>query len=504
MENKGKALIRPCLLLLFGLQAGCAGLSPGQSVPHVARIPQAARPAGTTPEIQAASYQEPVSSLPVDGQTAATLSQQPPAPPFADMSELSVDALVQQVLARNPSLAQMVAAWQAASARYPQVTSLEDPMFGATVAPGSIGSNNVDFAGRLEISQKLPYPGKLKLRGDNALAEASAARLDVDDMRLQLTESARNAFYEYYLVARALAVNKETRQRLDEFRADAEALYKTPPRDRKISLQDVVQARVEIGRQEERQLTLERMREVAVARINTLMHLPTNSPLPPPPKQLKLAGPLADVEALQATARAERPDLQALADRIAAEQASLTLAQKEFYPDFEVMAAYDAFWQPPQQALQAQVGVRLNLPVRKARRYGAIAEAQAKIGQRQAELDKQIDQVNLQVQDAYAQVHESERIVRLYEKKVLPDAELNVKTARADYMTGQIPAISVIEAERNRLNLYDRYYEAVADYFRRRATLERVTGESLVPLPQTSAPGQAGHYQSVVGDQKLK
>src|SRR5947209_5194772 len=64
----------------------------------------------------------------------------PPAqdPLFSGMSELSAEVLVQQVLARNPTLAQMTAAWQAARARYPQVTSLEDPMFEATVGPGTI------------------------------------------------------------------------------------------------------------------------------------------------------------------------------------------------------------------------------------------------------------------------------------------------------------------------------------------------------------------------------
>jgi outer membrane protein TolC len=109
------------------------------------------------------------------------------------MPELSAEALIEQVLARNPSLAQMVAAWQAASARYPQVTSLEDPMFAATVGPGTIASDDagVEFAYRLEISQKFPFRGKLKLRGENALAEASAAGRDVDDIRLQIIESAR-------------------------------------------------------------------------------------------------------------------------------------------------------------------------------------------------------------------------------------------------------------------------------------------------------------------------
>src|SRR5216684_1782819 len=75
--------------------------------------------------------------------------------PFHGMVELSADALVEQVLARNPSLTQMTAAWQAASARYPQVTSLDDPMFGVTIGPETIHPDDtgVEFASRLEISQ---------------------------------------------------------------------------------------------------------------------------------------------------------------------------------------------------------------------------------------------------------------------------------------------------------------------------------------------------------------
>jgi outer membrane protein, heavy metal efflux system len=139
--------------------------------------------------------------------------------PFADTTVLSADALVEQVLARNPSLTEMVAAYQVASARYPQVTSLDDPMFGVTVGPETIAPDDKggEFAYRLEASQKYPWPGKLKLRGEYALAEARAASGDVDDMRLQLVESTKTAFYDYYLVARALAVNDETLQRLGEF-----------------------------------------------------------------------------------------------------------------------------------------------------------------------------------------------------------------------------------------------------------------------------------------------
>jgi outer membrane protein TolC len=396
------------------------------------------------------------------------------------MPELSVEVLVEQVLARNPSLAQMVAAWQAAAARYPQVTSLDDPMFGATIGPASVGSRDVDFAYRVEVSQKYPWPGKLALRGQNALAEAQAAGGEVEDMRLQLAESARSAFADYYLVGRALAVNEETLKRLREFREAALALFRTPPRDRKVSYQDVLQADVEIGRRRERQLGLERMRQVAVARINTLLHLPPDSPLPPPPARVELSGGLPEAAALRAGALARRPDLRALADRVRAEQSALALACKEFYPDFEAMAAYDAFWQRPEQDLRPMLGVRLNLPVRQARRQAAVAEAEARVAQRRAELARLSDQVNFQVQEAYEQVRESEQVVRLYLEQILPDAEQNVEAARADYRTGQVPAVGVIEAERTRLGVYDRYYEALAEWVRRRAALERASGGPLV------------------------
>ena len=222
---------------------------------------------------------------------------QPPDLPFAGMRELSVEALVDRVLTRNPSVAQMVAAWQAASARYPQVTSLDDPMFAATVGPDTIAPDDpsVHFAYRFEIAQKYPWPGKLALRGQNALAEASAAGNDVEDTLLQLVQSAKEAFYEYFLVYRAIAVNEESLGLLREFRENAKTRYDNGL----VPQQDIFQADVEIGRQQQRGLTLKRMRQVAVARINTLLNLSPDVPLPPPPKEVRVADGLPEAQALR-------------------------------------------------------------------------------------------------------------------------------------------------------------------------------------------------------------
>jgi outer membrane protein TolC len=373
----------------------------------------------------------------------------------------------------------MAAAWQAASARYPQAISLEDPMVAVTVGPATIAPDDagVEFASRVEISQKLPFPGKRQLRGENALASASAARRDVDDMRLQLVESARTAFYDYYLVDRALEVNDESLRLLRELRKNAQTRYKNGLAPE----QDLLQADVEIGKEQDRRLELDQMRQVAVARIDTLLHLSPDSPLPPPPKQLEVKEELPEVQGLRAQALARRPDLQALADRISAEEAALGLAHRDYYPDFELFFMYDRFMGnlSDNRDLATMLGVRLNLPVYHDRRAAAVSEAEARIAGRRAELARLTDQVHFQVQEAYARAQRSERSVRLYKDTILRAAEANVKAAQTGYVTGKINFLSLVEAQRNVVSLRDRYHEAVAEYFRRRAALERAVGEPL-------------------------
>ena len=64
---------------------------------------------------------------------------------LGDRQELSLDLLVDQALVRNASVQSMVEAWRAAAQRYPQVVSLEDPMFMAMVAPASLSSSDSSF-----------------------------------------------------------------------------------------------------------------------------------------------------------------------------------------------------------------------------------------------------------------------------------------------------------------------------------------------------------------------
>jgi outer membrane protein, heavy metal efflux system len=494
MRPSRESFLSQGLLVLCTFPLACA--APAKALPHP--VPSVRSiPAAETNTIQQTAYHEPTDSaereptLPAPTAVASPQTDDPPqAAPFTGVNELSVDALIEQVLARNPSLPEMVAAWQAAAARYPQVTSLDDPLFGTNLSPA--GFSRVGNGYRLEIFQRYQWPGKLKLRGEVARAEANAAGRDVDNVRQQLIESARDAFYDYYLTYRALEVNAEALRLVRDVRVRTEDRYKRGL----VLQQDLLQADVEIGRLREREILLQRQRQVAIARIDTLLHLPPTLPLPPPPKVLPVEGELPDPQTLLAQALSQRLDLLKLADQIKAAQAAVKLSYKEYYPDFDAMAAYDAFWDNPLQ--RPQVAMRVNLPVRLAKRRGAVAEAEARLAELKAQYARQIDQTGFEVQQAYEQWRESLRTIHLFDKEVLPAARKNVDAAKSNYAAGRIPFLTLIEAQRSVVSLQDRYYEATADFFRRRTALQRsLTGTpATTPIPMPAdrpGPGQPGY-----------
>jgi outer membrane protein, heavy metal efflux system len=388
--------------------------------------------------------------------------------------ELSLEDLLREVESRNPSIQAMVYAWQSMAQRYPQAVSLDDPMFMAMVAPASFGSNQVESAYVLQGSQKLPWFGKRPIRGEAAQAEASAAFHEMHDTRLQVAQVTRAAYYDYYLVERESELIDENARVMREFRDAAQAKYE----NNQVTQQDVLQADVELAATERRQLEIARMQRVAAARINTLLRRPPAEPLPPAPRTLPVVGDLPDIAQLQQQAFARRPDLAALGARVRAEEAAVNLALKQYYPDAEFFGRYDSFWQPAatQGDLRGQVGMNMNVPVYRRKLQAAVCEAQFRLSQRRAEYQQRELDIQYDVQAAYEAVRESSQAAELYAKKFLPFAQQNLDVAVSNYDVGKTTFLALSQAQRQLIEVREKYYQAVAEYHRRRAELDRATG----------------------------
>ena len=104
--------------------------------------------------------------------TPTPAPNRPPIPVrkhFARLPKLH-DQLVTEVQARNPSLQAASLAWRAAANRYPQVVSLDDPMFTYMMTPtNGLGADN-GGGWMVQGAQKIPWAGKRALRGSAAAA----------------------------------------------------------------------------------------------------------------------------------------------------------------------------------------------------------------------------------------------------------------------------------------------------------------------------------------------
>jgi outer membrane protein TolC len=411
-----------------------------------------------------------------DGMLVELGRQRPAAPAddgrqlFAGAGELDRAALVEAVLERNPDLEAARLAWRAALAEYPQATALEDPMLSYEVAPLSV-SGDAPFGQRVELSQKLPWPGKRRLAGEVALAEAEAAKGEMEAVRLDLALMASNMYDDLYVVARSIEINEQHQELIRQFKKAAEAQYVSGH----ASQQDPLQAEVELAHLEHDHIMLEAERGTVIAQLNGLLRRDPAAALPPPPAQeaaREVAG--ADSRVLQEAALAARPELRAQSARIRAARAEIDAAHRAYYPDLELMGSYDSMWDMPEH--RWMVGLGINIPLQRGRRSAAVDEGEAMKARAGAEKDRLGTAIRVEVERAAIRAREGGHIVRVIEERLLPAARDQVKAARAGYVTGKNEFGALIAAENNLRQVELELHHARADLSRRQAALDRAVG----------------------------
>jgi outer membrane protein TolC len=370
-------------------------------------------------------------------------------------------ALVMAVLARNPDLDAARETWRAALAAVPSSTAMPDPMASYDIAPFRIGSDRLSQT--ISVSQKLPYPGKRGLAGDAAVAEAEAAQADYAALRLALAEAAINAFDDDYLAARALEVNVHHRDLLERIEKSATAQYTVG----RASQQDPLEARAAIISLDRERLQIETQQRAAIAKINRLLRRRVDAELPPPPARLDAAPRSAPPSALH-------PRLVAAQARVRARGSDIALAERAFYPDFEVRAAYDAFWEVWQD--QWIIGVGIEIPLQRDKRHADVERARAEQARAVAELASASDMLDEERDRARREVDEATRTLALYETQLVPTERARVDAALAGFSAGQNPFSVVVMAEHALRTTELALEQARAELDRRIAALDRVDG----------------------------
>lgn len=407
------------------------------------------------------------------GRAQAAAASDSEADPLAGTRELSRRDLVSRVLSRNPGIEASRATWQAALARYPQAISLPDASFGYVVRPRSLSSSKVDPAHDFELSQPIPFPGKLGLRGEMALALADAAGAGLEAERVRLAALASMSFDEYWLAHRALETNAQHLTWLKEWQTAALARYAagTGPQ------LDVLAAETELAMLLHSEIEISANRRIAAERINLLLHRPQAFPLPAPPRALEpVSGHDLDTGVLIEQALARRPELRAREAETRANEAAVALAEREFLPDFKLQGGYQGAMQ--ETPLRPFVGIEFNLPIQLGRRRAALDEANALLARGRSRSRGLEDRVRFEVTSAVEGMLEAQHLLELSRERLLPVAHDRVGSAHAAFQTGQVGFLELVDAERALRAAEFGEHEAEASLSRRHAELARALGET--------------------------
>jgi outer membrane protein, heavy metal efflux system len=399
---------------------------------------------------------------------------------YADNRQLA--EYVEMTLRRHPGVEQALARYRAALQKVPQVTSLPDPMLNFTQFLRSVETRVGPQVNLVTLSQRFPWFGKLDLQGQIAVKEAAVQHQQYRILQRDLIHQTKRAYYELQYVDRALRITWEEESLLDHYERLAQSRYAAGEGLQ----QGVIKIQAELTRLVDRVQMLELQRESAVARLNTLMNRPPESPLAAV-EPVEIPEVSFSLEELYDLGERNRHELEASLARIEKSERSVELARKDYWPDVTVSAGFinvqgreDAAGialPPPDNGKNAfNLSVGINLPVWRDKYRAGVVEASESLIASRRDFELIRNEIEFSVRDQALRLQTLSEQIRLYDQVLIPQAEEALRSTESAYETGQVRALDLLDSERFLVSsrLMKERYEI--DYLQALAALERAVG----------------------------
>jgi cobalt-zinc-cadmium efflux system outer membrane protein len=403
---------------------------------------------------------------------------------LSDFGEsLELENLVDAVLAENLELKGAEAKADADRAKAGAAGFWPDPTLSVAVSnlpAEELALDRTPMSGiQLNITQKIPFPGKNHYRRKAAEAEADSTEQGYINKRNTLIKRTRDAYYDLYLIERFIGIEETHKAYLGDYARVAEVRYATGEGP----IHDALRGQVEISLKTEELITLGQRREVAAGRINVLLGRPPTTELPPV-DVLDLPELNYGLEELQNIALADSPAVRGDEYLTAQAEASRSLNKLEFVPDITVGIGYRIREVVPMDPVAGEdfwtFSLGLGLPVFSPfKQSHNLDVASASLEMTRAKLDDTKYKVLLDVQDLYLQLEEYRLKVELYEEAILPQAEQSLVAALAGYRAGKVDFLTLLDSEMMLLNSEKTYYRVQVNYCKKAAALEATVGTEL-------------------------
>jgi cobalt-zinc-cadmium efflux system outer membrane protein len=394
-----------------------------------------------------------------------------------------LQALIAESLKANPEIKQKSQLKAAAAETIRPAGALDNPQAGFALL--NLPTDTWSFAQEpmtqkaFSLSQKIPFPGKRRLRSEVAEEQARSDDLAYKDKRNEIRALVIQRYWSLALAYSGYDITERNKQFWEQVVRVAETRYSVG----QARQPDVLQAQVELGNYLNRLLQWRQRRESLVADLNALRSQPPQTSVPRPkdlkarPLNLKLADLLAQAKS--------RPQLEAFKALIDKQEKAVELARKDYYPDFNVGVAYGLREKldPPVNRNQADfftTTFMLDIPIwRGSKIEPKIREQLERKGAAQEAYNAFWDRLGAAIKDRYVKLQRLHQQITLYDRGIIPQAQQAASASLADYSVGMLDFARMYQNQIAAFNAELALQEFLKDFEENWAELEWLVGAEL-------------------------
>lgn len=396
---------------------------------------------------------------------------------------LELEQLIRQAEARSPRLAAAYEKWRGAVAGITVATALPDATFSYSEFIRSIETRLGPIERRFMLSQRVPNPGKLVARQEQAAGEASAMRANFEATRLGLRESLLVAYFDLQALDARKAILLELAETLRAIEqiVEARVTANLAPQSALLRVQ------VEATKLESEAETLEKRRPALTSALAAIVGVSVDKGARAPALPDNLDGDLPDRARLTVYA-IDHPSVREEFARVAVAEARVNEAGWMWVPDVTFGLEYQMVGIPDvpksmrpdgygEDAVSFTVGLTIpwQFHVNMARGDVARASEQAArfmVDQRRLDMQARLDNQLFAWEDAA-------RLVELYDETVLPKARQTLELVRNDFTADRATLTDVLDAERELLAAELSLINARVNLMKARARIESIVARDL-------------------------
>ncbi|HEY1948619.1 MAG TPA: TolC family protein [Bryobacteraceae bacterium] len=392
-------------------------------------------------------------------------------------AQTPLPALITEAENNNADIKTAELTWKAATHIARQATTLPDPQF--TVQQFSVGSprpfagiTNSDFAYiGFGASQELPYPGKLRLKGQAADRQADTEHARARALLAVIVGQVKTAYFRLAYLQQTLTFLERSGVTLKQLGDSELARYRTGQG----SQADVLKAQLEHTKLL-REITMHHAEMAELqADLKRLLHRPQDSP-DIVAENLTPRTLTYNIQDLLSFARDRNPDVRTQTATLKKQEAELQSAERAGKPDFNI--GYQFEETGSQYRNYYMLTFNVTVP-RRRRVEAAIAEAAELRNRAKEDLDAQFQQQLADVQKQYVAATSSVELMTEYREGLIPQAEAAFRAAMTAYQSNAQQLGSVLLAFNDLLNLQRDSAIALLDHEVAMARLETLTGVTL-------------------------